>query len=189
MAPKSPAKKASKKDKGQASPPSPGGAGGAAAITPQAQASPVDKQPLLAEHGASRSDSPGKGRSASPGKRSPSPTRSGSPSPAAKNSLSPTPPAGGGAAAPSLPNWLPTALCCLGALVAVVGFGLGGGAVWKMWSVVGGDHHDHHVHLACQPHRGRKVMPGQVRDVHAGSGCSLQPLGRGDQARRKFDAA
>ena len=25
----------------------------------------------------------------------------------------------------------------------VVGFGLAGGAVWKFWSVTGGDHHDH----------------------------------------------
>lgn len=25
----------------------------------------------------------------------------------------------------------------------VVGFGLAGGAVWKGWSMVGGDHHDH----------------------------------------------
>ena len=25
----------------------------------------------------------------------------------------------------------------------VVGFGLAGGAVWKFWSVSGGDHHDH----------------------------------------------
>ena len=25
----------------------------------------------------------------------------------------------------------------------VVGFGLGGGLIWKMWSVTGGDHHDH----------------------------------------------
>ena len=25
----------------------------------------------------------------------------------------------------------------------VVGLGLGGGAVWKMWSMTGADHHDH----------------------------------------------
>ena len=25
----------------------------------------------------------------------------------------------------------------------VVGFGLTGGAIWKFWSLTGGDHHDH----------------------------------------------
>ena len=40
-------------------------------------------------------------------------------------------------------NQSPTEETFVGGSFGLVGFGLGGGLIWKMWSVTGGDHHDH----------------------------------------------